>query len=71
MINETFVASDPQRAYEQIIQKYGDEVSLVSAKQIKYEDGTIRSEVVIAVPKALFMEKSFGDRSMDKSSIDE
>ncbi|TET88775.1 MAG: flagellar biosynthesis protein FlhF [Sulfurovum sp.] len=71
MINETFVASDPKSAYEQAVQKYGNEVSLVSAKQIKYEDGVLRSEVVIAVPKALFMEKSFGDLSMDNSSSDE
>ncbi len=68
MINETFVASDPKSAYEQAVQKYGDEISLVSAKQLKYEDGVLRCEVVIAVPKELFMEKSFGDLSMDSSS---
>lgn len=66
MVNETFVASDPTSAYEQAVEKYGDEVELVSAKQIKYEDGNLRSEVCIAVPKALFMEKSFGKASMEK-----
>jgi flagellar biosynthesis protein FlhF len=72
MINETFVASDPKSAYEQAVQKYGDDdISLVSAKQLKYEDGALRSEVVIAVPKALFMEKSFGALSMDESSRNE
>jgi len=71
MINETFVASDPKNAYEQAVKKYGNEVSLVSAKQLKYDDGILRCEVVIAVPKELFMEKSFGDLSMDNSSSDE
>jgi flagellar biosynthesis protein FlhF len=71
MINETFVASDPKSAYEQAVQKYGDEVSLVSAKQLKYDDGVLRCEVVIAVPKDLFMEKSFGDQSMDNRSSNE
>ncbi len=71
MINETFVASDPKGAYEQAVQKYGNDVSLVSAKQLKYDDGVLRCEVVIAVPKELFMEKSFGDLSMDNSSSDE
>jgi len=71
MINETFVASDPKSAYEQAVQKYGNEVSLVSAKQLKYDDGVLRCEVVIAVPKELFMEKSFGDLSLDNSSSDE
>ncbi|GIT97452.1 flagellar biosynthesis protein FlhF [Sulfurovum sp. TSL1] len=60
MVNETFVASDPKSAYEQAVQKYGEGVELISAKQIKYEDGKLRSEVCIAVPKDLFMEKSFG-----------
>ena len=71
MINETFVASDPKSAYEQAVQKYGNEVSLVSAKQLKYDDGVLRCEVVIAVPKDLFMERSFGDQSMDIQSSDE
>lgn len=71
MINETFVASDPKGAYEQAVQKYGNDVSLVSAKQLKYDDGVLRCEVVIAVPTELFMEKSFGDMSIDNGSSDE
>jgi len=63
MINETFVASDPKTAYEQAVEKYGEGVELISAKQIKYEDGKLRSEVAIAIPKDVFMEKSFGDIS--------
>ena len=38
MIHETFVASDPKSAYDQAVKKYGESVTLVSAKQIKYED---------------------------------
>lgn len=68
MINETFVASDPQSAYEQAVKKYGEGVELISAKQIKYEDGKLRSEVSIAVPKDLFMEKSFGKISIEPST---
>ena len=63
MINETFVASDPKGAYEQAVTKYGNDVSIVSAKQLRYDDDVLRCEVVIAVPSALFMEKSFGDQS--------
>ena len=67
MINETFVASNPKKAYEQAIEKYGTDISLVSAKQIKYDDGVLRSEVVIAVHDDVFKDKSFGsDFHMDK-----
>ena len=62
MINETFVASDPKSAYEQAVEKYrSSDLSIVSAKQVKYDDGALRCEVVIAVPKELFMERSFGE----------
>ncbi|HEY9190395.1 MAG TPA: flagellar biosynthesis protein FlhF [Sulfurovum sp.] len=74
MIHETFVASDPKSAYDQAVKKYGESVTLVSAKQIKYEDGQLRCEVAIAVPKDLFMEKSFGGASVvssDSSSEEE
>jgi flagellar biosynthesis protein FlhF len=73
MVNETFVASDPTSAYKQAVEKYGESVQLVSAKQIKYEDGKLRCEVCIAVPKELFMEKSFGNISIenDDSSREE
>ena len=69
MINETFVAADPKSAYEQAVAKYGNDIQIVSAKQVKYADDELRSEVVIAVPKALFMEKSFGAQVM-KSGAD-
>ena len=58
MINETFVASDPKGAYEQAVEKYGEGVTLVSAKQVKYEDGKLRCEVTISIPEDLFMKRS-------------
>ena len=79
MINETFVASTPKGAYEQAVEKYGsEELEIVSAKQLRYDDGELRAEVVIAVPKALFMERSFGtpvtkpkERSEEEELLDE
>ncbi|RLA61837.1 MAG: flagellar biosynthesis protein FlhF [Epsilonproteobacteria bacterium] len=58
MINETFIASNPQNAYTQAVKKYGKNIKFISAKQIKYEDGTLRSEITIAVRKKNFMKKS-------------
>lgn len=63
MIHETFAASDPKSAYEQAVKKYGEGIELVSAKQIKYEDGTLRCEIAIAVPKDIFMERSLAGTS--------
>ncbi len=71
MINETFVASNPKSAYEQAIEKYGEELAIVSAKQLRYDDGVLRCEVVIAVPSALFMKRSFGDQSFKTNSGEE
>lgn len=73
MINETFVASTPKEAYEQAVEKYGNiDLSIVSAKQLRYDDGQLRAEVVIAVPKELFMERSFGEAAINaKSSLEE
>jgi len=70
MVNETFVASDPKSAYEQAVEKYGEGIELISAKQIKYEDGKLRCEICIAVHKDIFMEKSFGNISSEKSDYD-
>jgi len=67
MINETFVAADPKSAYAQAVEKYGTDIKIVSAKQVKYKDDELRSEVVIAVPKELFMEKSFGAQALQKA----
>ena len=72
MMNETFVASSPQDAYAQAVEKYGaDGISIVSAKQLKYDDGALRCEVVIAVPSELFMERSFGDQSFKEHAVRE
>jgi flagellar biosynthesis protein FlhF len=66
MINETFVASDPKSAYDQAIEKYGKAIPIVSAKQIKHDNGDLRCEVVVSVSSELFMEKSFGKVSVDQ-----
>jgi flagellar biosynthesis protein FlhF len=72
MINETFVASTPKGAYEQAVEKYGSEaLKIVSAKQLRYDDGQLRAEVVIAVPKKLFMERSFGEGALRSKDVGE
>jgi flagellar biosynthesis protein FlhF len=72
MIHETFVASTPKEAYDQAVEKYGTEdLTIVSAKQLKYDDGQLRAEVAIAVPKTLFMERSFGKAVVEEKHDDE
>ncbi|MEY3001678.1 MAG: hypothetical protein RLZZ428_53 [Pseudomonadota bacterium] len=61
MIQETFVAVDAKSAYKLALEKYGENVELISAKQIQDEAGKFRSEVTFAVPKRLFIEKSLGE----------
>lgn len=58
MIHETFVALDPKSAYAQAVTKYGHNLSIISAKQLAYDDGVVRCEVVIAIPRTLYLEKS-------------
>jgi len=70
-MNETFVASNPKNAYMQAVDKYGTEIMIVSAKQVQYDNEEIRSEVVISVPKKLFMEKSFGIQNLEAKSEEE
>jgi len=74
MINETFVASSPKEAYGQAVQKYGeDNISLAGAKQIKYDDGVLRCEVIISVSENVFKECTFGEHRfvVDKESEEE
>ena len=58
MIQETFVADDPKSAYEEAVGKYGAGLKLLSAKQVKYEDGQLRCEVAIEVAEEVFLAKS-------------
>lgn len=51
MIHETFVAGDPKSAYEQAVRKYGNNIKLVSAKQVRHKDGKLRSEVIVSIPE--------------------
>ena len=67
MIHETFVASNPQSAYQLAIEKYGTDISLVSARQIQYADNQLRSEITVAIPQALFQKASLLDKSITPS----
>jgi flagellar biosynthesis protein FlhF len=59
MIKETFVATTPKEAYENAVAKYGtSDLDIISAKQILIDDKPY-SELVIAVPKDIFMQYSF------------
>ena len=66
MINETFVASDPKSAYEQAVEEVWRRVfnsfqqNRSNMKMVSYV-----AEVCIAVPKDLFMERSFGKISTE------
>ena len=65
MIQETFVASDPKGAYMQAVEKYGNDIELISAKQIVYDDGKLRCEVQIAIPEEIFLMKTLGKEQVD------
>ena len=67
MIHETFIASNPQNAYKLAVDKYGTQITLVSARQIKYEDDLLRSEITVAIPQALFQKASLLDESIDNN----
>lgn len=71
MMNETFVAQTPKEAYNEAIAKYGSGIKLISAKQVKYEDGELRCEVAIAVPEDIYMEKSFANEQRVEKSEEE
>jgi len=58
MINETFIADTPKEAYSEAIAKYGSNIKLISAKQVKYGDGLLRCEVAVGVPEDVYMQKS-------------
>ena len=58
MIHETFVALDPKSAYAQAVTKYGHNLSIISAKQLAYDDGIVRCEVIIGIPRNIHLEKN-------------
>lgn len=64
MIRETFIASDPKTAYEQAVKKYGNNLTLLSARQLQYDDGKLRCEIEIVAPKALYMEKTLQKKDL-------
>ena len=59
MINVTLVASTPQEAYALTREKYGDEFTLISARQIRFSDQEGTScEITVSIPKERFLELS-------------
>ena len=57
MINVTLVASTPQEAYALTREKYGDEFTLISARQIRLADQEGTScEITVSIPKERFLE---------------
>jgi len=57
MINVTLVASTPQDAYALTREKYGDEFTLISARQIRQADNEGTScEITVSIPKERFLE---------------
>jgi flagellar biosynthesis protein FlhF len=70
MIHETFAASSPKGAYELAVQKYGEDIELISARQIKYDDGHLRCEVIIAVSKEKYMDQVVTEDLEDEDAND-
>jgi len=57
MINVTLVASTPQEAYALTREKYGDEFTLISARQIRQADNEGTScEITVSIPRERFLE---------------
>ncbi len=72
MIEETFVATTPKEAYDEAVVKYGNNIKLLSAKQVKYNDGMLRCEVSIAVPEDVFISQSLasdGEEEMVEETL--
>ena len=64
MIEERFVASTPTEAYALAMQKYGKEqLKIIAAKQLRYDDGKVRAEVVVEVPEELFHQANSPEES--------
>ena len=57
MINVTLVASTPQEAYALTREKYGDEFTLIAARQIRQADQEGTScEITVSIPRERFLE---------------
>ena len=68
-MNETFVASSPQAAYTLAVEKYGTGISLVSAKQIKYDDGILRAEITVSIPEEIYQQVTFDSSQKMEDSL--
>ncbi|CAA6827095.1 MAG: Flagellar biosynthesis protein FlhF [uncultured Sulfurovum sp.] len=70
MIQETFVASNPTQAYDLAVKKYGTSISLISARQIKYDDGVLRSEITIEVSTEIYTQVSLGKKIINENDVE-
>lgn len=64
MIDEVFVASTPKEAYELALKKYGKNIKVNSAKQIKDSSGKLRSEITIGIDEETYMKYSIGNKDL-------
>ena len=70
MINVTLVASTPQEVYALTREKYGDEFTLVSAKQVRLADQEGTScEITVSIPKERFLELNEVDIERDEDDL--
>ena len=57
MINVTLAAPTPKEAYELAMEKYGNDFTLLAARQVRYDEGQgIIAEITIAVSKERFLQ---------------
>jgi len=72
MINVTFAATTPKEAYDLAREKYGDDFILVSARQVRYEEGgEIFSEITISVSKERFLQIDVAEETESEAEPDE
>ena len=69
MIEEKFVADNPKSAYEDAVRKYGKEIKLLSAKQVKHDDGKLYSEVTVSVPEVSHVEERKNEEEILLSEV--
>ena len=70
MINVTLAAPTPKEAYALAMEKYGNDFTLVSARQLRQEEGSgIIAEITIAVSKERFLQLE--EIEEDEETVDE
>ncbi len=70
-MTETFVALDPKSAYEQAVNKYGTGIKLLSAKQVKDENGKLWAELSVSVPEDYLEEDVVEKNHLEEAAAEE